>query len=138
MSKLFEGRRMRIRVCHMEAGNRCYDDTVPEEVNRRVIDHCSSVLMPYTYRSAENLVRDVTERPRPSSAAATSSRAFRPSASCPRSILPCAPPAHGHPLPSISPTTSRTRWRGSSWESHERGADDAGDTSSVDRSVRWV
>ncbi len=60
----FVAKRMGIRVCHMEAGNRCYDDTVPEEVNRRVIDHCSSVLMPYTYRSAENLVREGIERHR--------------------------------------------------------------------------
>jgi UDP-N-acetylglucosamine 2-epimerase (non-hydrolysing) len=37
---------------------------VPEEVNRRVIDHSSSVLMPYTYRSAENLVREGIERQR--------------------------------------------------------------------------
>jgi UDP-N-acetylglucosamine 2-epimerase (non-hydrolysing) len=42
----------------MAAGNRCYDDRVPEEVNRRVIDHCSSVLMPYTHRSKENLLRE--------------------------------------------------------------------------------
>lgn len=60
----FVAKRMGIRVCHMEAGNRCFDDRVPEEVNRRVIDHCSSVLMPYTYRSAENLVREGIERRR--------------------------------------------------------------------------
>ena len=48
----------------MEAGNRCYDDRVPEEVNRRVIDHCSTVLMPYTRRSMENLVREGIERER--------------------------------------------------------------------------
>ena len=40
--------RMGIPVFHMEAGNRCYDDRVPEEINRRVIDHSSTVLMPYT------------------------------------------------------------------------------------------
>jgi UDP-N-acetylglucosamine 2-epimerase (non-hydrolysing) len=51
-------RRLGIPVYHMEAGNRCYDDRVPEEVNRRVIDHCSSVLMPYTNRSRENLLRE--------------------------------------------------------------------------------
>jgi UDP-N-acetylglucosamine 2-epimerase (non-hydrolysing) len=51
-------RRLGIPVFHMEAGNRCYDDRVPEEVNRRIIDHCSSVLMPYTYRSRENLLRE--------------------------------------------------------------------------------
>jgi UDP-N-acetylglucosamine 2-epimerase (non-hydrolysing) len=42
----------------MEAGNRCYDDRVPEEVNRRIIDHSSDVLMPYTERSRANLLRE--------------------------------------------------------------------------------
>ncbi|HEX6099707.1 MAG TPA: UDP-N-acetylglucosamine 2-epimerase (non-hydrolyzing) [Thermoanaerobaculia bacterium] len=56
--------RMRIPVFHMEAGNRCYDDRVPEEINRRVIDHTSDVLMPYTYRSKENLVREGIARER--------------------------------------------------------------------------
>jgi UDP-N-acetylglucosamine 2-epimerase (non-hydrolysing) len=51
-------RRLGITVYHMEAGNRCYDDRVPEEVNRRVIDHSSSVLMPYTGRSRENLIAE--------------------------------------------------------------------------------
>lgn len=56
--------RLGIPVFHMEAGNRCYDDRVPEEINRRVIDHASSVLMPYTTRSKENLVREGIERER--------------------------------------------------------------------------
>jgi UDP-N-acetylglucosamine 2-epimerase (non-hydrolysing) len=60
----FNCKRRGIPVYHLEAGNRCYDDRVPEEVNRRVIDHCSSVLMPYTARSAENLVREGIERHR--------------------------------------------------------------------------
>jgi UDP-N-acetylglucosamine 2-epimerase (non-hydrolysing) len=60
----FVAKRMGICVAHMEAGNRCFDDRVPEEVNRRVIDHCSTVLMPYTHRSAENLVREGIERRR--------------------------------------------------------------------------
>ena len=51
-------RRMDIPVYHMEAGNRCYDFRVPEEANRRIIDHVSSVLMPYTNRSRENLLRE--------------------------------------------------------------------------------
>ncbi|MHB8799670.1 MAG: non-hydrolyzing UDP-N-acetylglucosamine 2-epimerase [Thermoanaerobaculia bacterium] len=51
-------RRLGVPVYHMEAGNRCYDDRVPEEVNRRVIDHSSTVLMPYTNRSRENLLRE--------------------------------------------------------------------------------
>jgi UDP-N-acetylglucosamine 2-epimerase (non-hydrolysing) len=56
--------RMRIPVYHMEAGNRCYDDRVPEEINRRIVDHCSTVLMPYTHRSKENLLREGVERQR--------------------------------------------------------------------------
>lgn len=56
--------RMGIPVFHMEAGNRCYDDRVPEEINRRVIDHSSTVLLPYTIRSKENLVREGIERER--------------------------------------------------------------------------
>jgi UDP-N-acetylglucosamine 2-epimerase (non-hydrolysing) len=47
-----------IPVYHMEAGNRCYDDRVPEEVNRRIIDHSSDVLMPYTQRSRQNLLSE--------------------------------------------------------------------------------
>jgi UDP-N-acetylglucosamine 2-epimerase (non-hydrolysing) len=53
-----------IPVFHMEAGNRCYDNRVPEEVNRRLIDHSSTVLMPYTQRSKENLIREGIERER--------------------------------------------------------------------------
>jgi len=51
-------KRSGIPVYHMEAGNRCYDDRVPEEVNRRLIDHASDVLMPYTERSRANLLRE--------------------------------------------------------------------------------
>ena len=54
----FVAKRMGIPVYHMEAGNRCYDDRVPEEVNRRVIDHSSDVLMPYSQLSRENLLAE--------------------------------------------------------------------------------
>jgi len=54
-------KRRGIPVFHMEAGNRCYDDRVPEEVNRRIIDHSSDVLMPYTERSGRNLIREGIE-----------------------------------------------------------------------------
>jgi UDP-N-acetylglucosamine 2-epimerase (non-hydrolysing) len=53
-----------IPVYHLEAGNRCYDNRVPEEINRRIIDHTSDVLMPYTERSAENLVKEGIRRDR--------------------------------------------------------------------------
>jgi UDP-N-acetylglucosamine 2-epimerase (non-hydrolysing) len=51
-------KRLGIPVFHMEAGNRCYDDRVPEEVNRRIIDHCSDILLPYTEQSRANLIRE--------------------------------------------------------------------------------
>jgi UDP-N-acetylglucosamine 2-epimerase (non-hydrolysing) len=54
----YVAKRMGIPVYHMEAGNRCYDDRVPEEVNRRVVDACSDVLMPYTNRSRDNLLEE--------------------------------------------------------------------------------
>ncbi len=53
-----------VPVYHLEAGNRCYDDRVPEEINRRIVDHCSAVLMPYTHRSKENLLREGIARDR--------------------------------------------------------------------------
>ncbi len=63
LSALIAARRG-IPVFHMEAGNRCFDNRVPEEVNRRIIDHSSAVLLPYTQRSKENLVNEGIERER--------------------------------------------------------------------------
>lgn len=54
----FMAKRMGIPVYHMEAGNRCFDNRVPEEVNRCVIDHSSDIHMPYTERSRANLLRE--------------------------------------------------------------------------------
>ncbi len=54
-------KKLGIPVYHMEAGNRCYDDRVPEEVNRRIIDHSSDILMPYTERSRMNLLKEGIE-----------------------------------------------------------------------------
>ena len=53
-----------IPVFHMEAGNRCFDDRVPEEINRRIIDHSSTILMPYTERSRANLLAEGIEKER--------------------------------------------------------------------------
>jgi UDP-N-acetylglucosamine 2-epimerase (non-hydrolysing) len=57
-------KRLMIPVFHMEAGNRCYDVNVPEEVNRRIIDHSSNILLPYTNRSCENLLSEGISRNR--------------------------------------------------------------------------
>ncbi|MDD5773354.1 MAG: UDP-N-acetylglucosamine 2-epimerase (non-hydrolyzing) [bacterium] len=54
----FIAKRMGIAIFHMEAGNRCFNDRVPEEVNRKVIDHSSTILLPYTHNSKENLLRE--------------------------------------------------------------------------------
>lgn len=50
--------RIGIPVYHMEAGNRCYDLRVPEEINRRVIDTVSSYNLPYTKGARDNLLRE--------------------------------------------------------------------------------
>lgn len=50
--------RQGIPVYHMEAGNRCYDRRVPEEINRRLIDSISTVNLPYTELSRQNLLRE--------------------------------------------------------------------------------
>lgn len=51
-------------VYHMEAGNRCFDKKVPEEVNRRMIDAVSSYNIPYTQSSRENLLKEGVARTR--------------------------------------------------------------------------
>lgn len=51
-------RKMNIPVFHMEAGNRSMDQRVPEEVNRRLIDHLSFINMPYTENSKQNLIKE--------------------------------------------------------------------------------
>lgn len=50
--------RMGVPVYHMEAGNRCYDLLVPEEKNRKLIDSISTINLPYTQFSRENLLRE--------------------------------------------------------------------------------
>lgn len=54
----FVAKRLGVPVFHMEAGNRQYDYIVPEEINRRIIDNCSDILLPYTNRSCENLIKE--------------------------------------------------------------------------------
>ncbi len=49
-------KRMKIPIFHMEAGNRCFDENVPEEINRRIIDHISDINLAYTEQSRLNLL----------------------------------------------------------------------------------
>ncbi|TDM05186.1 non-hydrolyzing UDP-N-acetylglucosamine 2-epimerase [Macrococcus lamae] len=49
-------KRLKIPVFHMEAGNRCFDQNVPEEINRKIVDHVSDINMPYTEHSRRYLL----------------------------------------------------------------------------------
>ena len=51
-------KRMKIPIFHMEAGNRSYDDNVPEEINRRVVDHISDYNLAYTENSRRYLLAE--------------------------------------------------------------------------------
>ncbi len=51
-------KRLKIPVFHMEAGNRCFDERVPEEINRKIVDHISDINMPYSAISREYLLRE--------------------------------------------------------------------------------
>ena len=49
-------KRLKIPIFHMEAGNRCNDFNVPEEINRRIVDHIADLNLPYTEHSRRNLI----------------------------------------------------------------------------------
>jgi len=51
-------KRRRIPIFHMEAGNRCFDQRVPEETNRKIVDHISDINLPYSSIAREYLLRE--------------------------------------------------------------------------------
>ncbi len=51
-------KRLKIPVFHMEAGNRCFDERVPEEVNRRLVDHASDINLVYTEHARRHLLAE--------------------------------------------------------------------------------
>ena len=51
-------KRRKIPIFHMEAGNRCYDQRVPEETNRKIVDHTSDINMPYSSIAREYLLKE--------------------------------------------------------------------------------
>ena len=51
-------KRRHIPVFHMEAGNRCFDERVPEEVNRRIVDHVADINLPYSAIAREYLLAE--------------------------------------------------------------------------------
>jgi len=54
----YMAKRMKIPVFHMEAGNRCFDFNVPEELNRRIIDHISDFNLVYTEHARRHLISE--------------------------------------------------------------------------------
>jgi UDP-N-acetyl-L-fucosamine synthase len=51
-------KRLKIPIFHMEAGNRCFDQNVPEEINRRIADHISDINLAYTEHSRRYLLSE--------------------------------------------------------------------------------
>jgi UDP-N-acetylglucosamine 2-epimerase (non-hydrolysing) len=51
-------KRRKVPVFHMEAGNRCFDQRVPEEINRKIVDHISDINMTYTEHARRYLVQE--------------------------------------------------------------------------------
>ena len=51
-------KRLKIPIFHMESGNRCFDENLPEETNRRIVDHISDINLPYTEHARRYLVSE--------------------------------------------------------------------------------
>ena len=51
-------KRLKIPIFHMEAGNRCFDQNVPEEINRKIVDHISDINIPYTENARKYLLSE--------------------------------------------------------------------------------
>lgn len=55
-------KRRKIPIFHLEAGNRCFDQRVPEEINRKIVDHISDVNLTYSTYAENNLLREGLSR----------------------------------------------------------------------------
>lgn len=51
-------KRKKIPIFHIEAGNRCFDERVPEEINRKIVDHIADINLTYSGYASENLIRE--------------------------------------------------------------------------------
>jgi UDP-N-acetylglucosamine 2-epimerase (non-hydrolysing) len=55
---VINAKRLKIPIFHMEAGDRSFDENVPEELNRRIVDHTADINLAYTEHSRRNLLRE--------------------------------------------------------------------------------
>ena len=55
---VISAKRRQIPIFHMEAGNRCFDQRVPEELNRKIVDHLSDINMPLTEQARDYLINE--------------------------------------------------------------------------------
>jgi UDP-N-acetylglucosamine 2-epimerase (non-hydrolysing) len=55
-------KRLKIPIFHMEAGNRCFDENLPEEINRKIVDHISDINLPYTEHARRYLISEGTKK----------------------------------------------------------------------------
>jgi UDP-N-acetylglucosamine 2-epimerase (non-hydrolysing) len=58
----YSAKRLKIPIFHMEAGNRCFDQNVPEEINRKIVDHISDINLAYTEHSRRYLLGEGIRR----------------------------------------------------------------------------
>ena len=49
---------MHIPIFHLEAGNRSFDENIPEEINRKIVDHLSDINMPLTEHARNYLLQE--------------------------------------------------------------------------------
>ncbi len=55
-------KRLKIPIFHMEAGNRCFDENLPEETNRRIVDHIADIHLPYTEHARRYLISEGVQK----------------------------------------------------------------------------
>ena len=52
------GKKNKIPIFHIEAGNRCFDQRVPEEINRKIVDHIADINLTYSDYASQNLINE--------------------------------------------------------------------------------
>ena len=55
---VISAKRLQVPIFHMEAGNRCFDERVPEEINRKIVDHLSDINLPISEHARNYLISE--------------------------------------------------------------------------------